>query len=96
MRSENPDVGLVTFRADRPFDYRLGIESKSFMDGVMAGLPHPEVVASKLEVHWEAYLQTEDQVKAAVRREHLPQQRPLDYLLFVGPYLTHVTLGPFD
>ena len=99
IRSENPDVGLVNFRADRPFDYRLGIESKSFKDGVMAGLPHPDVVASKLEVQhvlWEAYLQAEDQAKAAVRGEHLPQQRPLGYLLFVGPYWTHVALGPFD
>jgi hypothetical protein len=29
---------------------------------------------------WEAYLQAEDQANAAVRGEHLPQQRPLDYL----------------
>lgn len=65
----------------------------------MAGLPHPDVMASKLEVQrvlWEAYFQAEDQAKAAVRGEHLPKQRPLDYLLFVGPYWTHVTLGLFD
>lgn len=99
IRSENPDVGLVNFRSNRPFDYRLGIEAKSFMEDEMAGLPHPDVVAGKSEVQlvlWDAYLQAEDQAKAAVRGDHLPAQRPLDYLLLVGPYWTHVTLGPFN
>ena len=73
--SENPDVGLVNFRSDCPFDYRLGIEAKSFIEDEMAGLPHPDVVAGKLEVQlvlWDAYLQAEDQAKAAVRGDHLP------------------------
>ena len=98
--SKKPDIGLINFREEgRPFEYRLGIESNSFMDGVMAGLPDPGVVASNLEVQrvlWAAYLRAEDKAKTAVREEHFPPQRPFDYLLFVGPYWTHVTLGPFD
>lgn len=69
------------------------------MTSEMAGLPHPDVVANNLKVQrvlWDAYLQAEDQAKAAVRGLHLPAQRPLDYLLFVGPYWTHVILGPFN
>ena len=99
IRSENPDLGLVNFRSNHPFDYRLGIEAKSFMEKEMAGLPHPDVVAAKWEVQlvlWDTYLQAEDQAKAAVRGDHLPAQRPLDYLLFVGPYWAHVSLGPFS
>lgn len=66
IRSENPDVGLLN--AGRPFKFIIdyGKSLKSFMDGVTAGLPDPDVVSSKLEV----------------QREHLPQQPPLGYLLW--------------
>ncbi|KAF8889326.1 hypothetical protein BD779DRAFT_339774 [Infundibulicybe gibba] len=68
------------------------------MENVMKGLPHPDIVADNEDVQRTlrgAFLQAEDQTKAAMRCEHLSNKRPSDYLLFVGPYWTHVKLGPF-
>ena len=33
VRSDNPDIGLVNFRSDRPFDYRLGGGSQELHGG---------------------------------------------------------------
>lgn len=97
IRSEVPDVGLVNFRRNRAFIFRLGVKSKR-MRRVMVNLPSTRKVEGDKEVRialHSAYFQAEDQAKAAVRGDHAPQQRPIDYLLFVGPYWTHVTVGPF-
>ena len=42
-----------------------------------------------------AYFQAEGQAKAVVCGDHAPQQCPIDYLLFIGPYWTHITVGMF-
>src|SRR4051794_13275506 len=96
-RSEVPDIGLVNFRRNRPFIYRLGVKSKR-MTSMMMHLPSTNIMEEDKEVRFAlhtAYYQAEDQAKVAVRGDHAPRQRPMDYLLFVGPYWTHVTVGPF-
>jgi hypothetical protein len=97
-RMEIPDIGLVNFRCNRPFIYRLGIESKR-MISMMADLPPTSIVEDnddvRLALH-TAYYQAEDQAKAAIRGDHAPRQRPIDYFLLIGPYWTHVTVGPFS
>jgi hypothetical protein len=98
FRSEIPDVGLVNFRRNHPFIFRLGVESKR-MTSAMANLPPCNILEGDLEVRFAlhtAYFQAEDQAKAAMRRDHASPQRPMDYFLFVGPYWTHVTVGPFS
>ena len=97
-RSEIPDVGLVNFRRNRPFIFRLGVESKR-MTSIMTHLPPSNIIENDDEVRFAlhtAYYQAEDQAKAAVRGDHAPRQRPMDYFLFVGPYWTHVIVGPFS
>jgi len=97
-RSEIPDIGLVNFRLDKPFIFRMGIESKMMMP-IMATLPDAAMLENDMDVMAQlhvSFYQAEDQAKAAVRGDHLPRQRPLDYLLFVGPYWTHAMIGPFD
>ena len=96
-RSEIPDVGLVNFGRNRPFIFRLGVESKR-MTSIMVHLPTATIVENYDEMRFAlhtAYYQAEVQAKAAVRGDHAPRQRPMDYFLFVGPYWTHVIVGPF-
>ena len=65
----------------------------------MVHLPTSTIVEYDDEVRFAlhtAYYQAEDQAKAAVRGDHAPRQRPMDYFLFVGPYWTHVIVGPFS
>lgn len=65
----------------------------------MTNLPSPAIVQEDKEVRialHSAYYQAEDQAKAAVRGDHAPRQRPIDYILLVGPYWAHVTVGPFS
>jgi len=69
------------------------------MTSMMADLPPTNIVEDDDEVRFAlhtAYYQAEDQAKAAMRGDHAPRQRPMDYFLFVGPYWTHVTVGPFS
>src|ERR1700734_809068 len=97
-RSEIPDIGLVNFRLDKPLIFRMGIESKMMMP-IMATLPDAAMLENDMDVMAQlhvSFYQAEDQAKAAVRGDHLPRQRPLDYLLFVGPYWSHAMIGPFD
>jgi hypothetical protein len=97
-RSEVPDIRLVNFRRNRPFVLRLGVESKR-MTSKMTNLPSTDIMEWDEEVRdalHTAYYQAEDQAKAAVRGGHALQQQPVDYLLFVGPYWAHVTVGPFS
>lgn len=97
-RSEVPDIGLVNFRRNRPFILRLGVESKR-MTSKMSKLPPTHIMERDEEVRdalHTAYYQAEDQAKAAVRGGHASRQRPMDHFLFVGPYWTHVTVGPFS
>jgi hypothetical protein len=97
-RSEIPDVGLVNFRCNRPFIFQLGVKSKR-ITSIMAQLPPNNIVENDDEVRFTfhtAYYQAEDQVKAAVHGDCAPCQWPMDYFLFVGPYWTHVIVGPFS
>jgi hypothetical protein len=76
----------------------MGIESKMMMP-IMATLPNAAMLENDMDVMAQlhvSFYQVEDQAKAAVRGDHLPCQRPLNYLLFVGPYWTHAMIGPFD
>jgi hypothetical protein len=99
--SDKEYSGLINFRRNPPFIFRLGVEENDiYHDSWRCAHPLPSnIVENYDEVRFAlhtAYYQAEDQAKAAVRGDHAPRQRPMDYFLFVGPYWTHVIVGPFS
>jgi hypothetical protein len=97
-RSNLPDFGIGNFYDDPPY-IRLqgGIEVKGPTE-LITRLPSPDVVSKDKEVMsilHAATFQAEDQAKAAIKNEKMPN-KPLLWLMFIGPYFTIIQLGGFS
>ena len=67
--------------------------------GLMEGLPQCSDLEDVLDVRrafHTVYFQGEDQAKAAVKGKLVPALEGVPWLLFIGPYWTSVTYGPFS
>jgi hypothetical protein len=96
-RGSLPDFGLGRYFPDPPH-VRLqgGVEVKR-ATASMRQLPPPRSVGEHYDVKNTLHIcsfQAEDQAKAAVKGSLLPN-KPLLWLIFVGPYFTIIKLGPF-
>ena len=97
-RAEVPDIGVGNFTLLTPhFKMRLGVEAKRILS-VMHGLPDPQAIQGNKDVlnaFHSLFYQGEDQAKAASKGGYTLSPA-IPYLLFVGPYFTSVTFGPFS
>jgi len=99
-RAEIPDLGLGNFSLTTTphIILRLGVEVKRCLD-IMKGLPQCSDLEDALDVRrafHKVYFQGEDQAKAAVKGKLVPALEGVTWLLFIGPYWTSVTYGPFS
>jgi hypothetical protein len=96
-RGSLPDFGLGRYFPDPPH-VRLqgGVEVKKAR-AFMRQLPPPQFLSEHEDVKnmlHQCRFQANDQAKAAVKGSLLPN-KPLLWLMFVGPYFTILELGPF-
>lgn len=97
-RAEVPDFALVDVGLRAPnCKVRVGAEAKRCIN-IMRSLPAPETLEVNEEVK-EAFkrlfFQGEDQAKAAFKNK-ATYSNTIPYLLFIGPYWTHVEYGSFN
>lgn len=97
-QAEVADFALGNFTLDPPhFKIRVGAKAKQSVPAIMNTLPDPLLVENLADVmtkFHDAYFQGEDQAKAAIKGGKM-FSNTIHYLLFVGPYWTSVTYGPF-
>lgn len=93
-----PDFGIGRYY-DTPPHVRLqgGAEIKAAIP-FMVSLPPPAFVSnlpSVKDTFQTCSFQAEEQAKAAVKGCHLPNNKTISWLMFMGPYLTRINLPPF-
>lgn len=92
-------VGNLTLNGPPYFKLRVGAEVKRALP-VMTNLPMPSAIEDEMEVKsafHELYFQGEDQAKAASKGGfNFPNRPQIPFFLFVGPYWTSVSYGPFS
>lgn len=98
-RAEVADFAIGNFSLDPPyFKIRVGAEAKRSVPAIMNSFPDPLLIENHadlmIEFH-DLYYQGEDQAKAAIKGGKT-FSNTIPYLLFVGPYWTNVTYGPFN
>jgi len=92
-------VGNLTLNGPPYFKLRIGAEVKRALP-IMTDLPAPSAIEDGIEVKsafHDLYFQGEDQAKAAIKGGfNFPNRPQVPFFLFVGPYWTSVSYGPFS
>ena len=100
-RREVTDFGVGNLALNGPpyFKLRIGMEVKRALP-IMTDLPAPSAIEDDAEVKsafHDLYFQGEDQAKAAIKGGfNFPNRPQVPFFLFVGPYWTPVSYGPFS
>ncbi len=92
-------VGNLTLNGPPYFKLRIGAEVKRALP-IMTSLPAPSAIEDDMTVKsafHDLYFQGEDQAKAVIKGGfNFPNRQQIPFLLFVGPYWTSVSYGPFS
>ncbi|KIM58462.1 hypothetical protein SCLCIDRAFT_1088969 [Scleroderma citrinum Foug A] len=98
LRAEIADFGIGNVSLQKPyFKLRVGAEAKRSVHEVMRTLPPPSTIEDNEDVKAAfhlAFFQGEDQAKAVIKGG-VAHSAAIQYLIFIGPYWTPVTYGPF-
>jgi len=96
-RSLIPDLGIGRLLPDGNFHLQGGVEQKRMVPE-MSELPAPDAnfeMDVRLSFH-AACQQAFDQVKAAIKNGHFPNDKRIQWVVAVGPYFIIKECGPFN